>query len=567
MIKKWLIAKKIPEEYKNQFAEVNPIVLQLLFNRGLTTQTDIDEFLNPDYGQDLHDPFIFRDMNKAVERIFQAVTKNEKITVHGDYDADGVCSTAIVVSALKGLGAEVDVYIPHRVSEGYGLNMNTVAELHKNKTNLIVTVDCGITSKEEIDLAKQNGMDVIVTDHHEQPPELPAALAIINPHVEGENYPFKDLSGSGVAFKLVQALVQKDKGQRIKDGFEKWLLDLVAMGTIGDCVPLVGENRTLTRYGLVVLRKTRRLGLQELAQTARLNLATLDTMNVSFGIVPRLNAAGRLDHANTAYELLMTKDQKTAKQVAEDIQKTNQERQKITEKILKASIEQIGVVDKQKILFAIGKDWTLGVVGLVAGRLMDKYARPVIIMGEKEKEIVGSGRSIHKFDITKALIESRKLLVKYGGHALACGFTIKTDKFKDFIKKMTSLAAKEIKKEDMVNKFLIDGEVALEDVNWELTNALEDFEPFGVGNHQPRFVTYGIEIIDFQKIGVGGKHLRLMVRQGQETKKIIAFGFGNGLGNQLKIGDRADIVYEVSVNEWNGNRELQLKLIDLKISN
>jgi len=566
MVKKWLVTKKITDDIRNQFAEVNPIILQLLYNRGLITQEAIDEFSNPDYGQDLHDPFLFQDMDKAVDRIFNAIEKKQKITVHGDYDADGVCSTVIVISALKELGAEVDVYIPHRVSEGYGLNVDTVKGLDKNKTNLIVTVDCGISSKEEIDLANKKGIDVIVTDHHKQPPELPEAYAIIDPHVENEKYPFEELSGSGVAFKLVQALVQKDNGKKIKNGFEKWLLDLVAIGTIGDCVPLVGENRTLVKYGVVVLRKTKRLGLQELAKSARLNLGVLNTINVSFGIVPRLNAAGRLDHANTAYELLMTQDRESAKKVAQDLEKTNQERQKITEKILSAARKQIGEVDKQKILFAIGKGWTLGVVGLVAGRLMDKYARPVIIMGENKKDIVGSGRSIHKFDITKGLIESREFLVKYGGHALACGFSLKKDKFEDFKNKMIKLAQSRIRDEDMTRKFSIDSEVMLKDIHWELVNALEDFEPFGVGNQQPRFVTYDLEVIDLQKVGVDGKHLRLIVRQDKETKKIIAFGFGNGLGNQLKVGDSVDAVYEVSVNDWNGNRELQLKLVDLKLN-
>ena len=566
MKRKWLVAKKITAEIKNQFPEINPVVLQLLFNRGLRAQEAIDEFLNPDYGQDIHDPFLFRDMDKAVDRLFKAIENKEKITVHGDYDADGVCATVIAVSTLKALGAKIDVYIPHRASEGYGLNKKTVEELAKNGTKLIVTVDCGIASKQEIDLANEKGIDVVLTDHHEQQPKLPAAYAIINPHVAGEKYPFKELSGAGVAFKLAQALVVKDGGNKIKEGFEKWLLDLIAIGTIADCVPLLGENRTLVKYGMIVLRKTRRLGLQELVKQTRFSLEALDTGSVGFGLAPRLNAAGRLDHANTAYELLITRDKKEAEKIAASLEKTNQERQRITEKIVNESKNQIGEVNKQKILFAVGKDWPVGVVGLVAGRLSDEFARPVIIMGEKKNEIVGSGRSIPGFDITAALIESHDLLERFGGHAAACGFTIRRDRLEAFEKKMGELAASQIKDEDMIKRLFIDGEIGLSGINWELVNKLEDFEPFGEGNQPVRLVSHGLEVIDLQKVGLDGKHLRLSVKQNEKIEKIIAFGFGLTWGNKLKIGDKIDAVFEVSVNEWNGHKEIQLKLVDLKMS-
>jgi len=566
MIKKWQIAKKITEEFQDQFAEINPVVLQLLYNRGLIDQETIDEFLNPDYGQDIHDPFLFKDMKKALNRILSAIEKGEKITVHGDYDADGVCASAITVSTLQVLGARVGVYIPHRVSEGYGLNKETVKELAKNGTKLIVTVDCGIASVKEVDFANQKGIDVIITDHHKQQLELPKAYAIINPHVEGEKYPFKGLSGAGVAFKLTQALVIKDGGEKIKQGFEKWLLDLVAIGTIADCMPILGENRTLVKYGVIVLRKTKRLGLQELVKQTRFSLETLDTSSVSFGIAPRLNAAGRLDHANTAYELLISEDLEEVKKISKSLEKTNQERQRITEKLVSESKQQIGEVSRQKILFASGQDWPVGVVGLVAGRLSDEYARPVIIMGEKKDEVVGSGRSIPEFDITVALIEIRDLLERFGGHASACGFTIRKENLNKLKERLSEIALSRIKDEDMVKRLFIDGEVSLPDINWKLIRLIEDFEPFGVGNQQARFVVYGLELVDFRKVGVDGKHLRLLVKQGDIVKKVIAFGFGSAWGDKLKIGDKIDAAFEVSVNEWNGNKEIQLKLVDLKLS-
>ncbi|MFA6098579.1 MAG: single-stranded-DNA-specific exonuclease RecJ [Patescibacteria group bacterium] len=563
---KWQIAKPIPEEIKSKFPEISPVVLQLLFNRGLKSQGSIDEFLNPDYGQDIHDPFLFKDMPKAVKRIFQAIQNKEKITVHGDYDADGVCATVTLVTTLKALGGEVNVYIPHRMSEGYGMNLKTVNELAKNGTQLIITVDCGIANVEEVNSAREKGIDVIITDHHEPQPELPQALAIINPRVPGDNYPYMDLAGVGVAFKLAEALVREDKNKKLEPGFEKWLLDLVAIGTIGDCVSLVGENRTLVKYGMVVLKKTRRPGLHELIASTRFSLETLDSVSVAFGIVPRLNAAGRIDHANTAYELLMTNDIKVAKKVAMQLEETNKKRQQQTDKIVKESKKQIGKIASQKILFANGKDWTVGIVGLVAGRLADEYSRPVIIMGERDGEIVGSGRSIPAFDITKALIASRGLLERFGGHAAACGFTLKKSNLEKFKKKMESLADKLINKEDMVKKFFIDCEAELSQIDWDLVVQLGNFGPFGEGNPSPHFIANRLEVVDLQKVGNDGKHLRLVLQQKSTTRKVIAFGFGNGWGNELKIGDMIDIIFEVSVNEWNGSKELQLKMNDLKMS-
>jgi len=587
MRKKWLVAKKIPKEWQNQFPEINPVILQLLYNRGLKTQAEIDEFLNPDYGQDIHDPYLFRDMKKAVERIFQAIENKEKIMVHGDYDADGVCASVMMVSTLKELGANVDVYIPHRVTEGYGLNKKTVSELAKQGVNLIVTVDCGIANHAEVDLANEKGMYVIITDHHETLPELPKAYAIINPKVAGEKYPFKFLSGAGVAFKVVQALVNyelrtknqehgiksskfKVQSSRLIDGYEKWLLDLVALGTVADCVPLIGENRTLAKYGLVVLRKTRRLGLQELAKVAQISLAGADTYTIGFQMAPRLNAAGRLDHANTAFELLITKDGEEAKQIAENLNKKNQERQRTTEKMVQEAKEQIGEVDEnKKILIAQKQGWSAGLVGLVAGKLSDEFARPTLVIGLKKDEAVGSGRSIPEFDITQALIKCGDLLTRYGGHSQACGFELMVVNLEKFEACMTKIANKQLKSEDLSKKTLIDTEIKLEAVNWDLHELFESFEPFGEENPRPKFVAYGLEVVQLDKVGADGKHLKLMVKhcESDHCRKLIAFGIGNSWGDQLKIGDKIDIIFEVSVREWNGQRELQMKVVDLKRAN
>lgn len=568
MMKKWQVAKKVSDEVLGRFPELPPLVVQLLINRRLNEQKAIDEFLHPDYGQNIHDPFLFRDMHRAVDRILAAIEQKEKITVHGDYDADGVTATVIAYSTLKALGADVNVYIPHRVTEGYGLNAHTVSELAKLGTKLIVTVDCGISSQPEVDQANKAGIDVIVTDHHEEPPTLPHALAVINPHVSGETYPFHDLSGSGVSFKLASALVvealkRETFKNTVTEGFEKWLLDLVAIGTIADCVPLLGENRTLVKYGLVVLRKTRRLGLVELATSARVNLPSVDTNAVSFSLVPRLNAAGRIDHANTAFELLITDRTDEAKDIAKSLERTNQQRQRTTEKMVNESKAQIGDGEK-KILFAIGPGWSPGIVGLVAGRLTDQYHRPVLVMGEKDDVVVGSGRSIPGFDITQALINSREYLDRFGGHAAACGFTLAKVNLEKFLDSLR-VQAETLSDEQLMKSLFIDAEIRLAETDWDLAGHLDQFEPFGEGNHRARFVGYGLEVLDFQRVGQDGKHLKLSVKQGETTRKLIGFGLGERWGAELELGSVIDAVFELSINEWNGNRELQLKLVDVKL--
>ncbi len=423
MVKKWSIKDKYGAEFAEQFPEINPLILQLLFNRGLTTQDAIDRFLGPDYLRDQNDPFLFNEMKSAVEKILLAIQQGENIVIYGDYDADGVTATAVMQIALKRLGAErIKVYIPSRLTEGYGMNMEAVEELSKNGTNLIITVDCGISNKAEIALAKSKGIEVVITDHHLEPAERPEAVAIICPTLEKEKYPFKRLAGVGVAFKLAQALLRSDKKQN-NDAFEKWLLDLVAIGTIADSMPLLEENRTLVKWGLIVLDKTQRLGLREIMNLAQVN--EVDVHSVGFQIAPRLNAAGRMDHANTAYELLVTEDEAEALAITNDLNQKNQARQKTTEEMLKISLEQIGEPTAgDKILFSAYDGWSPGLVGLVAGKLSDKFNRPVIVFGKSGEEYVASGRSVPEFDITGALNDCREYLAEFGGHEQACGLTV-----------------------------------------------------------------------------------------------------------------------------------------------
>jgi single-stranded-DNA-specific exonuclease len=573
MDKLWKLAKQIDETFKNQFPEINPIILQLLSDRGLKTQKAIDEFLNPDYGTDLHDPFLFLGMQKAVDRIYQAIINKEPVLVYGDYDTDGVCSSVLMVSLLQTFGLTPEIYIPDREIEGYGLNKTIVSEIIKQGVKLVITVDCGVTNSDEIELLNQNNIDVIITDHHQQVGQLPKALAIIDPKIDNQTYPFSELSGCGVAFKVAQAVLSEQ--ERLKHpnlkypsiGFEKWLLDLVAVATVADICPLLGENRTLVKYGLVVLGKTRRPGFLALAQISGTQLQNINTHVIGFQISPRLNAAGRIDHASTAYELLMSEDFNEALNIARGLDEKNQKRQKITEQIHELAKKQIGEVANQKILFAHGENWQTGIIGLVAGKLTDEFFRPTLVTGKTEDgRIVGSGRSIAGFNITEALEKCQDYLLRYGGHSQACGFTIEESKLPDFKKAMIELAEKKLSEENLKPLLNIDVELPLMEVDWQLNEELEKFEPFGQGNEKPLFLTRNLKVVGFQSVGKDNQHLRIMVAdENGNIRKTIGFCFGDWC-QKLKVGDRVDLVFEVDVNVWNGNKELQLKIVDIKTS-
>ncbi|MEK7653144.1 MAG: single-stranded-DNA-specific exonuclease RecJ [Patescibacteria group bacterium] len=579
MSKTWRIKPKVNQELIDQFPEINPIVLQLLFSRGLIEQKAIDDFLNPNYDCQILDPFLFSEMEKAVERFLSAIARKEKIMVYGDYDADGVCATAVMFETLKSLGQDAEIYIPFRESEGYGLNTKVVQQIIEQGFNLVVTVDCGVSNVQEIKTLKEAGIDVVVLDHHQEPIELPPALAIINPSLKDSGYPFKNLSGAGVAFKFVQAVMSVGERQnfplKLPAGFDKWLLDLVAISTIGDIVSLLGENRILTKYGLMVLEKTKRIGLKKLIENINNFSGVIDAEYVGWRLVPRLNAAGRIDHASLAFYLLTAKTEEEAEKMAETLEKNNQERQQITDKILKEAEIQIGEVKEEiKILWVVGDGWPVGVVGLVAGRLCDRYHRPALVVtrdgdpkvSDGASKFVGSGRSIDEFNITDGLKECEKFLARFGGHSQACGFTaLGEDNFKNFKDKLTEIAEKKLKNIDLTPILVVETEIELKDINWELLADLEKFEPFGEDNPKPLFAAFGLRVEQIQTVGSDGKHLRILASQAEHPNihKFIGFSFGEWRA-RLKAGDKIDIIFELGVNEWNGSRELQLKIVDIR---
>lgn len=559
----WQLKEKAPQEFTEKFPELPPIVTQLLFSRNLHSQEAVDEFLLPDYSQDIHDPFLFKDMDKACQRIYQAIEQKEPITVYADYDADGVSSAVILNSVLTDLGAKVAVYLPHREKEGYGLNVVAVEEIASNNTKLIITCDCGVSNNEEVALANSKNVDVIITDHHAMPEKLPEAHAIIHPQAPGETYPFKFLCGGGVSFKLAQALLKHVSNKfalKDRESKEKWLLDMVAISTVADMVPIIGENRTLLKHGLIVLRKTRRVGLQMMFKVAGLEPKEINATNIAFAIAPRINTAGRMDHANQAYYLLIETDEAKAASMAAKLNENNSERQKITENIFREA-KTLDINQDDKLLVFYKADWSAGLISLAANKLLREYNRPCLVICGQGEKIVGSARSLEGFNITEALTKNKDLLLRFGGHPQAAGFTTTQANYETLIKNLKKLAEDQLSEALFQSKLEIEKKIDLEQINWELVDWLQKFEPHGQANPEPYFVSENVMISQARKVGSDGKHLKLELAQ--NNKKIGGIGFG--LGNiDLAVGHNVDIVYNININEWNGNREIQLKIKDLR---
>lgn len=566
---KWQVAPEAPQEFIDSFPEDHRIVLQLLHDRGIRTKEQIDAFLSPNYDSQSLDPYLFRDMGQAVGRLVKAMANREKVMVYGDYDADGVCATTLLYSLLRALGIETDTYIPFRESEGYGLNKKVVHNFIRQGYGLVITVDCGVSNAEEIALLKENGIDTVVLDHHLEPARRPEAVAIINPSLSDSGYPFSELCGAGVVFKFIQAVIMRLEHDhspiKLPPGFDKWLLDLVAIATVGDIVPLVGENRVFAKYGLVVLEKTKNIGLKKLMEFVNSRPGAIDTTYIGWRIVPRINAAGRIDHASLALNLLLANDEAEAERMAAILEANNKSRQQITENILNQALAQVGEDDGRKLIFIVGDGWPAGVVGLVAGRICDRFNRPTLVMSRDEDgKYVGSGRSIPQFHITDALKSCAESLARFGGHSQACGFTvIGDDNLEKFKAGMLQAADEVLAGADLSPKLDIDAKVTLREINWELWEELEKFEPFGEGNPKPVFAAFGLTVEQVQPVGADGKHLRLMAGQAGRTHKFIGFSFGEWC-SKLTIGDIIDVAFELDINEWNGNRELQLRIVDLR---
>lgn len=570
----WKTKEPVSADLLNQFPELSPLTVQLLSNRGLTSQKEVEAFLNPDFELQAHSPFLFKDMQKSVDRIYLAIANGEKIIVHGDYDADGVDGSAILVTTIRDLGGIADAYLPHREKEGYGVNTNTIEYLATQNTKLIITVDCGSTNHAQVDRANELGMDVIITDHHHAPDVFPAAFAILNPMNKNDTYPFKYICGTGVAFKLSQALFltdQKLAQPKLAPGYDKWMLDLVAIGTIADMMPLVDENRALVKYGLIVLSKTRRPGLKKLMEQAGIwNYG--DKINtpydVGFVIGPRINAAGRMDHANSAFMLLMAKDEAEALPLVESIEASNRDRRALTEKVVEEVMTQVGDFSDKYIVVAYGEGWPIGVAGLIASKVLEKVTRPVIIMTKMTDRIAASGRSVAGFDMAVALDKMKdEFFATSGGHAMACGFSLKPGiDPKLVIERFEQLAKEALANRDLRAEINIDAELPASSVRFNILDLTEQLRPFGMKNPEPIFLTKNLEVVEVRKLGDKEQHLKLKLQDSSVLKTLSAIGFNiAGKYSDIQVGSRIDLVYKLDINEWNGNRELQLKIEDLNI--
>lgn len=559
--KRWQLAPPVSEQHLARFPDLPPLIIQLLFNREIADPAGAREFLA---GRTVTDnPFRLKGMTDAVKRLRQAIRQGEPIAVYGDFDTDGVTATALLAQALSAVGGQVEPYIPHRVDEGYGLNLDALRRLHQKGVRVVVTVDCGIRSVHEVEQASR-GLDLIVTDHHSTSGKLPPALAIINPKQPGCPYPHKNLSGVGVAFKLAQALflVQKQVGKPSALAIES-LLDLVALGTVADLVRLLDENRSLVRRGLEALNNPGRPGIEALMADAGLRRGEVDAAAISFRLAPRLNAAGRIDTAMLAYQLLTSRDPLETRKLAEKLGNLNQRRQELTEQIVTAAEAQILAGDPDARLYlAASKDFLPGIVGLAASRLTEAYYRPSVVVGLGDDESRGSCRSIPEFNIIAALDQCADLLIRHGGHAAAAGFTVATKNLDTLRHCLQAIAAEQLADIELHPTLDIDAEIPLEEVNWATHALLGQIEPCGMGNPQPMLVSRAVEVCDVRAIGSERKHLKLLLRDARGTAwDAIFFRHGDLLG---QVPNRVDAAYILEIHEWNHEKRLQLNIRDLR---
>ena len=544
---------------------ISPVISQLLINRGMRDINKIKAFLSSSISE-LYNPFLMEGMHEAVSRIKRAMDKKEKILIHGDYDVDGVTATALLFSTLKNFGIEAVYYIPDRLTEGYGLGLNGVEEALNIKADLVITVDCGISSHEEVDALNKHGIDVIITDHHEPPRVLPKAHSIINPLQKGCAYPDKHLSGVSIAFKLCEALSSEFHDKNF------WRhLDLVALGTIADIAPIIGENRMLVKEGLKLLKNNgSNKGIKALIEASGLKKERIGAFEIGFILGPRINAAGRLGSAGMAVELLLTDDNEKAKDLAGKLNETNKERQKIEKSTLKEAMSKIERdinFKDHKVIVLHNENWHTGVMGIVASRISDRFNRPAILISTKDGIGRGSGRSIENFHLFEALTSCEEFLREYGGHQYACGLTILEEKLPGFIKMINELAQDTMTAENLIPSLVIDMEINLGTIDSKAVEDIAGLEPFGEGNPEPVFCSRNLRLVQPLRV-LKGEHIKFQVTDGNKTFEAIGFGMAkdSDIELALKKNSEFDMAYSVSLNTWQGINTIQLKIEDVKPS-
>ena len=549
------------EEFERSIARtvgIHPLLAGALRNRGLTTTEQISDFIQPSPDA-LLSPENLPDIGPATERIAVAIHSREPVLVHGDYDVDGICSTALLVRFLRKLDVPVQPHIPHRINDQYGLDGPALVRAAQSGIKLIIAVDCGVRATEPIAAARQAGADVIVVDHHEPGPQLPSGAWIIDPKRGDNQYPERELAAVGLAFKLATAVCERLSLSQ--QSLQQAFLDLVALGTIADMAPLVGENRTMARLGLQLLPRTRKAGLRALLQVCQLD-ATVTASDVAFRLAPRLNAAGRMADATEALELLLTDDEQAAQKGALRLDSINRDRRAQQEHVYSEALREVeGQIDleDERIIVLSSPRWHLGVVGIVASKLLDKYDRPAILLVEEDGRARGSARSIEGLDMAATLQECSDLLLRHGGHATAAGLTLETANVQAFRERINALAAASISLEELAPALEADAEVDLFEVDAELVKDLLLLEPCGRGNPEPLFVARAVEIINCQLVGSSAQHLKLSVAHEQPSAECIGFGMSEE-AQWIRRGSRVDICFTPEINEYDGRCSIQLRL-------
>ena len=538
-----------------------PAMAVILMNRGIKTEKAASSYMRKSL-EDIHNPFMLDGMEEAVERILSALEKNEKIVIYGDYDVDGITSTATVYKFLKSQGADVSYYIPDRFSEGYGINILAINKIARSGAKLMITVDCGITAVGEVEFAKTQGLDIIITDHHSCHEEIPKAVAAINPKRTDSSYPFPHLAGVGVAFKLILALAIK-LGMNTREVFMEYV-DMVALGTIADVVPLVDENRVIADKGINAIENTKNKGMKALLNIAGAGGKSADVNSVAFFASPRLNAAGRLENASLSVELMTCNDDERAKEIAEHLDELNSKRKEIEQKIFEEAYKQAEEMPRDTLVYVLsGKGWNHGVIGIVASRISEAFYRPCILISVENGKGKGSGRSVPEMNLFDALSDSEELLTAFGGHSQAAGLSIAEECIPEFTKRINDFAKKNVDVASLVPKLYIDCNLGSASVTMQAAKMIEALAPFGEGNEVPVFSMMGLKVMSVQSMGADKKHLRLRLSDKNNIFNAVGFGMGE-FEEKLSVGMTVNIAFNMNINTYQGSENLQLILKDIK---
>lgn len=563
-MKNWIVkslGKSMGNEITRKF-NINEEIGQILINRDISTEEDLYLYMNPKITS-LRDPFLLKDMDRAVARINQAMDKGEKICIYGDYDVDGVSSTSILSLYFESIGYPVDFYIPNRLDEGYGLNDEAIIHIGEMGTDLIISVDCGITSVKEVETARKLGIDVVITDHHEPQEELPRAYAVIDPKREDCSYPFKGICGCGVALKLIHALSGDEEFYRNINRY----LEIVALATICDVMPVLDENRIIVKNGLEIMGKGHNLGMRELLKVCGIDDTKIKSSHLGFAIGPRINASGRLGFSRLGVDLFTSKDPQRAQELAEAMNLKNEERQMVEAKILmeaEAIINENPHYDRDKVLVLASKGWHHGIIGIVASKLTEKYYKPTILLCIEDGLATGSARSIKGFDMFKALCECRDLMVKFGGHEQAAGLTIKEENITTLRDKINSIADYELEIEDLIEDINIEFELEEDSIGLDLVKDLHILEPFGIKNPTPYFMVRDYKVKKAYLIGKDKNHLKLSIEK-EYAYDCVGFNMGH-LMEKFSVGDRVDLVFQLDENTFKGKTSLQMLIKDIRLA-